>query len=135
MKRASLIFLLIFISCSPLELSRLFGVGLKPFREKGKIYAQTFDTDLPFCYAEIIQKLKAMEVSSYRGSQREGFLVIKNFVKIFPQCSASTEVAIFFTQLESFKTQVEIASLNYSLAEFIASELFNDLEKEKDIEN
>ena len=135
MKRIFLFFLLIFISCSPLELSRLFGAGLKPFREKGKIYTKAFDRDLPSCYAEIIQKLKAMEVSSYRGSQREGFLVARHFVKVFPQCSASTEVAIFFTELESSKTQVEIASLNYSLAEFIASELFNDLGKEKNIEN
>ena len=116
-------------------MNRLLGVGLRRFREEGKIYTEAFNTDLPFCYGITVEELSKVGASFYRGSQEEGFIVFINFVKAFPQCNASTEVAIFFTELESSKTQVEIASLNYSLAEFIASELFNDLGKEKNIEN
>ncbi len=131
MKKIFLIFLLFFLSCSPLELSRLFGAGLRRFREGGKVYTKAFDMDLASGYGRITQELKEMEASFYRGSQEEGFLVVTHFIKVFPQCNESTEVAIFFTELESFKTQVEVASLNYSLAEFAASKIFNCLEDKK----
>ena len=135
MKKIFFIFLLFFVGCSPLEISRLFGAGLRPFRERGKIYTKAFDEDLSSCYGRIAQKLREMEASFYRGSQEEGFLVVTNFVKVFPQCNTSTEVAIFFTELENFKTRVEVASLNYLLAEFIASEFFYNSEEEKGVEN
>ncbi|MDP8290038.1 MAG: hypothetical protein P9M02_03605 [Candidatus Susulua stagnicola] len=131
-KRVFLVFFLFFISCSPLEVNRLFGVGLRRFREEGKIYTEAFNADLPFCYGIVVEKLNKMRASFYRGSQKEGFIVFINFVKAFPQCNASTEVAIFFTELKSFKTEVEVASLNYSLAEFAAAEIFNHL-KSKEI--
>ena len=135
MKRIILVFLLFSLGCSPLELSRLVGVGTRCFREQGKVYSKVFDTDFFSCYAQITQRLKEMGASPYRGSRKKGFLVAANFTKVFPQCSESTEVAIFFTELESLKTQVEVASLNYSLAEFIALELFYDPKEEKDIVN
>ena len=72
-----------------------------------------------------------MKASFYRGGRKEGFLVTTGFKGIFPQCNESTEVAIFFTELEGFKTRVEVASLNYSLAEFAASRIFNCLEDKK----
>ena len=130
-KKIFLIFLLFFIGCSPLELSRLFGAGTRCFREQGKIYSKVFDTDFFSCYAQVTQKLEEMQVFPYRGGRKEGFLVVAGFNKIFPQCSKSTEVAIFFTELENFKTQVEVASLNYSLAEFAASKIFNRSEDKK----
>lgn len=134
MKRIILIFLIFFAGCSPVEFSRLFGVGLRPFRERGMVYAQTFDQDLSSCYEKINKKLRKVGASFYRGSQKQGFLVVTNFTKVFPQSSASTEVAIFFTEIENLKVQVEVASLNYSLAEFISSEIFNYLEG-KEIED
>lgn len=131
MKRIILVFLLFSLSCSPLELSRLFGAGTRCFREQGKVYNKVFDRDFFSCYAQIVQKLKEMQVSFYRGGRKEGFLVTTGFNKVFPQCNESTEVAIFFTEPESLKTRVEIASLNYSLAEFAASKIFNCLEDKK----
>jgi len=131
MKRLIFIFLLFSLGCSPLELSRLFGAGTRRFREQGKVYSKTFGKDFFSCYSQITQKLNKMEVSFYRGGREEGFLVIIGFNGIFPQCAESTEVAIFFTELESRKTRVEVASLNYSLAEFAASKIFNCFEDEE----
>jgi len=131
MKKIFFIFLLFFVGCSPFEISRLFGVGTRCFREQGKIYNKVFDRDFFSCYAQTIQKLKEMQVSFSRGGRKKGFLVTTGFNQVFPQCNESTEVAIFFTELESLKTRVEIVSLNYSLAEFAASEIFNSLEDKK----
>ena len=129
MKRVFLVFCLFFISCSPLEVNRLFGVGLRRFREEGKIYTEAFNTDLPFCYGITVEELSKVGASFYRGSQEEGFIVFINFVKAFPQCNASTEVAVFFTELDNSKTQVEVVSFNYSLVEFVALNLFINLNK------
>ena len=131
MKKIFLIFLLFFVGCSPLEFSRLLGAGTKRFREQGKIYTKIFDIDFFSCYAQITRKLKEMQVSSYRGSQKEGFLVATGFNGVFPQCRESTEVAIFFTELDNFKTKVEVISFNYSLAEVAASEVFSRSEDKK----
>lgn len=130
-KKIFLIFLLFFVSCSPLELSRLFGAGTRCFREQGKVYSRVFDMDFFSCYAQITQKLKEMRVSFRRGGRKEGFLVTAGFNKVFPQCNESTEVAIFFTEPGNFKTRVEVTSLNYALAEFAASKIFSYSEDKK----
>lgn len=130
-KKIFLIFLLFFVSCAPLEISRLLGVGTRPFREQGKVYSKVFDKDFFSCYAQITKRLKKMGVSFYRGRKKKNFLITTGFNNIFSQCSESTEVAIFFTEIENLKTRVEVASLNYSLAEVAASKIFDDSEDEE----
>jgi len=134
MKIILLIFLLFCISCAPLEVSRLLGVGTRPFKEQGKVYSKVFDKDFFSCYAHITKRLKKMGVSFYRGRKKKNFLITTGFNSIFSQCSESTEVAIFFTEIENLKTRVEVASLNYSLSEFAASKIFDD-SKDEEIED
>ena len=122
------------MGCSPFEFGRLLGTGTKVFKTRGKIYNKTFDKDFFSFYRKITQELKEMGVSSYRGSQKENFLVVNQFNKAFAQCDNATEVAIFFTELDMLKTKVEVSSLNYSLAEFVASKLFSNSEREKQIQ-
>ncbi|MFH1519909.1 MAG: hypothetical protein ABIE75_05005 [Candidatus Omnitrophota bacterium] len=128
MKKLIFLFLFFSLGCSPLELSRLFGAGTKPFKQQGKVYSKVFDQDLSACYEQIISQLKEMETNFYRGSQKEGFIVVYNFSSVFAQSAEATEVAIFFSKLDQLKTQVEVASLNYLLAEFAASAIFDRLE-------
>jgi len=128
MKKILFIFLVFLVGCSPLEFVRLIGAGTERFREAGKTYTKEVDLDLPSCYKRISLELRDIGVSFYRGSQEEGFIVVNNFVKIFPQCSESTEVAIFFTELDSSKVKVEVISLNYSLAEAVSLKIFDCLE-------
>ena len=107
------------------------GAGTERFKEAGKTYTKVCDLDLFSCYRRISLELKDMGVSFYRGSKREDFIIIYNFTKVFLQCSASTEVAIFFTESEKIKTKVEVASLNYPLAEFVSLKIFECLENEE----
>ena len=130
-KRIIVVFLLFFLGCSPLEISRLLGAGTRPFKEQGKVYAKIFDSDFFSCYEQITRDLKEMQTSFYRGSREQSFIVVTHFNGVFAQCSEATEVAIFFTEVDKVKTKVEVTSLNYSLAEFVASKLFDDLEKKK----
>ncbi len=128
MRKIFFLFLIFALGCSPLELSRLFGAGIKPFREKGKVYSKVFDKDLPACYKKVNSQLKEIGTNFYRGSQEEGFIVVYDFTSVFAQCAESTEVAIFFNRLDERRTQVEVASLNYLLAEFAAAVIFDHLE-------
>ena len=146
MKRIIVIFLLFFLGCSPLEISRLLGAGTRPFKEQGKVYTKIFDIDFFSCYEQLTRDLKEMQTSFCRGGRKQGFIVATHFNGVFAQCSEATEVAIFFTPLEKtvredsltgfteldkVNTKVEVTSLNYALAEFVALKLFNDLEEKK----
>ena len=123
------LFLILIIGCSGVEISRIVGVGVRPFKEQDKIYTQTFDKNFFSCYNKTLRILKKMEAKIHRGSRKKNFIIAANFSAPHSQWSQSTEVAIFFKDLEPRKTQVEVSSLNSSLAEFIAGKLFEDLNK------
>ncbi len=122
--------LIIFIfltSCSPLETARLTGIGLRPFKTKGKVYSQTFEKDLVTCYKKTEKIIKSFEALLYRGSPKKGFIVSMGYNEIFPAASYSTEVALFFTGVDENKTKIEISSLNHNLSEFISQKIFEEL--------
>lgn len=125
---AILIFSFLCLACSPLEVARLFGAGVKPFREKGKVYSKTINRDFSSSYEAVVEAFGQMQASFYRGSRREGFIIFTHFTVSFPQASESTEVAVFLRESGPDKTQIEVSSLNYSLSEFVAKELFEKLE-------
>lgn len=104
------------------------GVGIEPFKTQGKVYTRTFDKDFFTTYNQTLEILGNLGATFYRGSRREGFIIMTNFNTVFVQCNDSTEVAVFFTEVEKGKTRVEVSSLNYSLSEFVARELFKGLE-------
>lgn len=122
-----LFFLLFLVSCSPLEMAGLLGIGTKFFKEQGKVYTENVNKDLASCYEQTLNVLAKMKARVYRGSLKQRFIVAKQFRASFKWSTDSTEVAIFFTELAPDKTKVEVASLNYSLAEFVASKLFETL--------
>lgn len=125
MKRLFFILMVFFVGCAPLEWARLFGMGVRRFRRQGKTYSKVYQQDFFSTYEEVTKGLKELKASFYRGTRKEGFLIAINFAGVFAQCNDSTEVAVFFTEMDKLKTRVEISSLNYSLAEFVASEIFN----------
>lgn len=129
MRRFILVFLLFMVSCSLLEALRLLGGGTKLFKEQGKVYSKTFNKDFFSSYQQILKVLEKMGAFVYRGSRKEHFIVAINFHKSFERSIDTTQVAIFFKELESGKTQVEVASLNYSLAKFVAPNYLKSLRR------
>jgi len=103
------------------------GVGTRPFHEKGKVHSATFTRNYFLCYDNTLTILKELQASFYRGQRRKNFIIAYGFDQVVPQCSESTEVAIFFTELGAFKTKVEVSSLNYYLSEFVSTKIFNGL--------
>ncbi len=125
-----LISLLFFVSgCSPYEIARLTGIGVKPFRTKGKIYSQDFNKTIIDCYHQVEGFIEKLEAISYRGSPSKGFLVSFGYNKALPSVSHSTEVAIFFNWLDENKTKIEVSSLNYDLSKFVSEKIFQELAK------
>lgn len=127
MKKTVFIALLFLVGCSPFEFARLLGTGTRPFKE-GRTYSKIFEKDLYTSYDEVILILRKMGTRFIRGRRDKGFIVSSNFNDYYRFCIESTEVAVFFNELEKNKTRVKVASLNYSLAEFIAQQVFNGLE-------
>ena len=127
MRKIVLIFLLFSLSCSPLEISRVAGIGTRPFKTQGKVHKKILNTDFFSTYERVKDDFIKMGAQLYRGSREKAFIIATNFDSVFKQCSSSTEVAVFFKELSAGRTEVEISSLNYSLADFIADKLFNGI--------
>ncbi|MCF7908498.1 MAG: hypothetical protein K9L86_06485 [Candidatus Omnitrophica bacterium] len=123
-----LLFSFLCLACSPFEVVRLFGVGTKPFKEKGKIYTKTINKSFFESYDLVVDSFGQMQANFYRGSRKDGFIIFTNFNVSFPQANASTEVAVFLSESGPNNTQIQVSSLNYSLSDFVAEELFKSLE-------
>ena len=121
---AIFIFSFFCLACSPFEVVRLFGAGTRPFKEKGKIYTKTINKSFFESYDSVVDSFGQMQANFYRGSRRDGFIIFTNFNLSFPQANESTEVAVFLRELGPENTQIEVSSLNHSLSEFVAKELF-----------
>lgn len=118
---------LLLTSCSPLETARLAGMSLKTFKTKGKVSSQTFEKDKATCYKQAEKIIKDLEAILYRGSLKKEFIVSMGYNQIFPAASYSTEVALFFQEIDKNKTKIQISSLNHNLSEFISEKIFNEL--------
>jgi len=125
-----IIFLIIFfcIGCSPLEISRLLGVGTKPFREQGKVYTKVINKKHLDSYNQVVIFLSSLKASVYRTNKEKSFIVAVNFNASFKQSTNATEVAMFFTPIDENKTQIEVSSLNHFLADFVSTKLFTEID-------
>ena len=117
------------MACSPLEVVRLFGVGTRPFKQKGKVHIKAVNKDFSSAYTEVVSIFGQMKANLYRGSRRDGFIIFTNLSIAFPQASESTEVAVFLRECGPEDTRVGVSSLNHSLSDFVAEELFRKLEQ------
>ncbi len=124
-----LVFSFFLLACSPLEVARLFGIGTKPFKTAGKVYTEVVDRDYFSAYDEVFKLFGSLRANFYRGSRQKGFAVFTNLNTSFPQCNESTEVAVFFSEIEPQKTKIEISSLNHHLSQFVAEYIFKGLKK------
>lgn len=117
------------LGCSPQETARVLGFGVGRFKSRGKTYTQVIDKDFFSTYNKTLDILSAMEAVSYRKNRKRGFIVASNFSKSYGgRCIPSTEVAIFFSEVDYDRTKVEVASLNFSLADFVAQHIFSQLQ-------
>lgn len=128
MRKAVLIALLFFMGCSPFELARLMGTGTRPFREQGKVYSKVFYKNSLDAYNKTVEILKDLGAHFQRGEQSKGFFIVDHLDSSYRFCASSTEVAVFFKETGENKTQIEVASLNHSLAEYASEQVFNGLE-------
>ena len=128
MRKAIFLIIFVCIGCSPLEISRLLGVGTKPFRMQGKVYTKIVDEGHLASYDEVARFLVRLRASVYRTNKEKNFIIAINFHTSFKQSTGSTEVAIFFTTIDENKTQIEVSSLNHLLAEFVSTKLFVELD-------
>ncbi|MFH1772220.1 MAG: hypothetical protein ABH872_05330 [Candidatus Omnitrophota bacterium] len=126
--------IVVFLSgCAPIELARLLGVTVKPFRECETKYSQVFDYEYFKCFGKVIEAINDMEAEVLRKDVIEGFIIGVYFNSIYKYSNDTTEVAFFFMEAGEDKTTVDVVSFNYDLAEFVSRELAKHLNPKPDI--
>ena len=91
--------------------------------EEGR-HSETFDCAWEDCYQDVQDVLKDMDVLIFHRDKRRKMISAMYFDKIYKNCIDTTEVGIFFKEIEQDKTQVDVACGNYDLAEFASEKIY-----------
>ena len=129
-KRAQLKIFIIFLLAAFLSgCTALTIVGVsRQALEKEKIkYSKVFDKDISYCYENILKTLASWKVAIYEKKEKRYILAL-HFDTVFANCIDTTEVGIFFKELEPNKTEIEVSSFNYNLSNFVVEKLSEYLE-------
>lgn len=94
-------------------------------RASGK--SQIFNLDLKTCYDKTILMLKKKKAYIYLHSLKEKRIVAMNF-KGF---NNTTEVGIFFSEINPSSTKLEISCLSTPLLEYASQEIFSGFQDKK----
>jgi hypothetical protein len=84
---------------------------------------QTFPFNYQVCRGKVEEILKIMRAYIYARDEA------KKMIAIYVSESDTTPVGIFFTEIDSSHTQVEVSSHSTFAREFISEDLFTGLEK------
>jgi len=125
--------MLVFLAgCSTVQIGHLF-FGLTPndVKTSEQKYEESFNKSASYCYEKSIEALNAMPANILHRDANQHFIVANKFEMAFPLCIDTTELGILVTESGENKATVEIASGNYSLAEFVSKELFKKLKNTK----
>ena len=96
--------------------------------EMEKAHMKTFEKDVPYCYNMTLKAIEKWNASVFQ--QRRGdYIVAMGLTTLYGSSIDTTEVGIFFTETAPGKTEIKVASLNYSLSEVVARNLFTYIEK------
>ena len=126
-----LILFLIFGHTDPVEVTKqIMGVSIKSLKEEqpgGE--SKVFNYDYNFCYEKTLEVLKEMGVYVFQKNKEEHYIIAMNFDKIFKKCIDTTEVGIFFEEMENKRTKIDITCSNLNLVKFASEEIFSRLKK------
>lgn len=126
-----LILFLIFGHIDPMELTeQIIGISTKSLEEEqiGR-ESKVFNCNYNFCYDKTLEVLKEMKVYVFLKNKKEHYIVAMNFDKIFKKCINTTEVGIFFKEMENKQTKIDITCDNLNLSKFASNEIFFRLKK------
>ena len=92
-------------------------------------YGRVFVCSYPECYQMSQEVLKDMGVLIFYKNEKEHYISAMYFDRIYNKCIDTTEVGIFFKEIDENATQINVACGNYGLAEFAADRIFSGLDE------
>ncbi len=123
MKWISVVLILALCGCSAKQLRQEFmGYSMNDVKSSKNKHVQNFDMSSADCIAKIKDVLKDME-AIVREDKRNQYILADNFQGVFRSTIDTTQVGILVVSTGESKCQVEIASGNIDLAEFVAKEI------------
>ena len=102
------------------------GASIQTLRQEKIKYSKVLDKDVNYCYKNTLDVLVTWQAVIYEKKDRQ-YIAASSFNKVFNNCIDTTEVAFFFKEAETGKTEIEVSSLNHRLSEFAAQKLFEHL--------
>lgn len=120
-----------FIGCATIiEGAKGFaGISTKVLQESRKdAITKNFNFDYNTCYNNVQEILRRIGTYIYAKD------VKKNMIAIYVSKEDTTPVGLFFTQIDTTHTQIEVSSPSTYAKEYIAGKIFSALDKSVSIE-
>ncbi|MFH1655744.1 MAG: hypothetical protein ABH954_03950 [Candidatus Omnitrophota bacterium] len=120
------VILIVFSGC----IGNIVGTDVRQPKEgqKGR-YSQSFNCSFPACYEGVQEILQEMRVLIFYKNQKKRMISAMYFSSIYKNCNDTTEVGIFFKEIASGKTQIDVICGNYNLAKFASEQIFSQLKE------
>jgi len=122
-----LMFAIIFSVAGCAITNSLLGTSTQALEQLKVRHSKIFDKDAGYCYQKSLDVLKKWNADVFQ-TKTGTYIIAMKLDNVFNSCINTTEVGIFFKESEPGKTQVDVASLNYSLSQFVADNLFKYIE-------
>ena len=131
MKKIIVILMLIFLSgCVSLENLPDYIAGTyvrQPAEGTGGRYIKTFDSAYEVLFDKAAERVEEIGGRIRYKSKRKGVIIAWYFDEVYRRCIDTTKVTVYFKEITSGKTQIDVACGNYGLARFVSEKLFPKL--------
>ncbi|MFC1576437.1 hypothetical protein ACFL3J_02065 [Candidatus Omnitrophota bacterium] len=132
MKKLIIALAVFLCGCSTMQIGELFfGMSIQDLKETGKKYTETFSKSPSECFDETIVVLQRMNAKILHKNPGQHFIVANRFNTAYELCIDTTELGVLINAVDNNKSEVVVASGNYSLAEFVSKKVFTRLKSGK----
>ena len=110
--------------------ARIWGSYVGQPKEGGDgRYSSSFNCSYEDCFQETEAILESIGAELFSKSKKKGFISAIYFGSVYKNYVDTTEVGIFFKEVESGKIQIDVACGNIGLAEAASKKIFSELNK------
>ena len=118
--------------CSSAQVRQeIFGMSAGDVTNAPKKYVINLPGNSAEYFAKIEKRFKLIGAVIHGLDKKNNFILADNFNAEYGSCINTTQVGIIIDQAETGKVHIEVASANYGLAEFVAKEIANNLDKKE----
>ncbi|MFH1715109.1 MAG: hypothetical protein ABH857_02820 [Elusimicrobiota bacterium] len=125
-----LFYLILLAGCSPLEMYRLAAGNSITYLERcDNVYSGEYNRKQKMCFNRVINLFFDLDIDVFNKKKYE-HIGARGFNKKYANSIDTTDVGIFFEELDTERTRVKVVSNNYDLAQYAFQIINEEMKRE-----